>query len=317
MHIYSTATMEKKGSYTSQHSTATMEKKGSYSSQQSEPARVDESTYHDDAEVAAAHHLLAEYAHEQGVEERAPPSYETIPSAGGDGRIDVDLNSKLGQALQAFFPYPSDDKLPPPPEYDFADIAAQLPPYTGVGLNIVVQIVGSRGDVQPFIALGNELQKCGHRVRLATHDIFRDFVTKSGLEYYPIGGDPSALMAYMVKNPSLIPGMKTIADGEISRKRKMIHQMLQGCWKSCIAPDPGSEDQKPFVADVIIANPPSFAHVHCAQALGIPVHMMFTMPWTATRNFPHPLANIRNATAEPKLANYLSYAMVEWLTWQG
>jgi UDP:flavonoid glycosyltransferase YjiC (YdhE family) len=51
------------------------------------------------------------------------------------------------------------------------------------------------GDVQPFLALGQELQRVGHRVRIATHDVFQDFVRKTGLEFYPIGGDPSELMA--------------------------------------------------------------------------------------------------------------------------
>lgn len=36
------------------------------------------------------------------------------------------------------------------------------------------------------------------------------------------------------------------------------------------------ELKKPFVADAIIANPPSFGHIHCAEKLGIPLHMMFT-----------------------------------------
>jgi hypothetical protein len=70
-------------------------------------------------------------------------------------------------------------------------------------LNIVIQVVGSRGDVQPFIALGNELQRYGHRVRIATHNVFESFVTGSDLEFYPIGGDPAELMAYMVSHPSL------------------------------------------------------------------------------------------------------------------
>ncbi|KAG7118800.1 Sterol 3-beta-glucosyltransferase UGT80B1 like protein [Verticillium longisporum] len=64
-------------------------------------------------------------------------------------------------------------------------------------LNIVIHVVGSRGDVQPFVALGTELQRYGHRVRLATHDVFEDFVRKAGIEFYPIGGDPAELMAYM------------------------------------------------------------------------------------------------------------------------
>jgi hypothetical protein len=51
------------------------------------------------------------------------------------------------------------------------------------------------GDVQPFLALGHQLRSEGHRVRIASHDVFRDFVTKTGLEFFPIGGDPSSLMA--------------------------------------------------------------------------------------------------------------------------
>jgi UDP:flavonoid glycosyltransferase YjiC (YdhE family) len=185
----------------------------------------------------------------------------------------------------------------------------------GLELNIVIQVVGSRGDVQPFVALGNELQRHGHRVRLATHGVFETFVRDSGLEFYCIGGDPSELMAYMVKNPGLIPQMKSVKEGDIKRKRVMVGQILQGCWESCIEDDPVTKT--PFVADAIIANPPSFAHIHCAQALGIPLHMMFTMPWTSTRSFPHPLANLKYSTTEPKMANYLSYGIVEWLTWQG
>lgn len=184
-----------------------------------------------------------------------------------------------------------------------------------IRLNIVVQVVGSRGDVQPFVALGQELQKYGHRVRIATHPAFDSFVRDSSLEFYPIGGDPKELMAYMVKNPGLIPSMKSLREGDIQKKRAMITEILDGCWQSCVEPDLHS--QQPFVADAIIANPPSFAHVHCAQALGIPLHLMFTMPWTSTRAFPHPLANFKVGDIDPELINYASYGIVEWLTWQG
>lgn len=109
--------------------------------------------------------------------------------------------------------------------------------------------------------------------------------------------------------------MKTLRGGEIKRKRGMIAEMLRGCWESCIEPDPNT--QTPFVANAIIANPVSFAHIHCAQALSIPLHMVFTMPWSPTRAFPHPLAKITNSSTEPKIANYLSYCLVQSLTWQG
>ncbi|CAK5273757.1 unnamed protein product [Mycena citricolor] len=227
-----------------------------------------------------------------------------------DGRVDLDLGSKLARTLSVLGPPKMPDDEPTSP-------GASAPREWKIKLNIVIQVVGSRGDVQPFIALGNALQAFGHRVRLATHDVFEDFVRKSGLEFFPIGGDPADLMAYMVKNPGLIPGMKSLREGDIQRKRGMMAEILEGCWHSCVSPDPISK--RPFVAEAIIANPPSFAHLHCAQALSIPVHLMFTMPWSSTRAFPHPLANLthKDKSSDLSMANYVSYAVVELLTWQG
>ncbi|KFA51504.1 hypothetical protein S40293_10056 [Stachybotrys chartarum IBT 40293] len=262
-----------------------------------------------------------------GIIEDAPPQYSEEASTAeralidatgvtADGRIDINLDSKLCRTLSILVPRRESKQLKP-------DRPVSIPPaYTkqinpGIRLNIVIQVVGSRGDVQPFIALGNGLQRHGHRVRLATHDIFADVVRNSKLEFYPIGGDPAELMAYMVKNPGLIPSVKSLRAGDIQKKRAMMAKMLEGCWRSCIEPDPIS--QQPFVADAIIANPPSFAHVHCAQALGIPLHLMFTMPWSKTKHFCHPLANINtdNSNISPAVANQISFIAVEWMTWQG
>ncbi|CZS90925.1 related to sterol glucosyltransferase [Rhynchosporium agropyri] len=232
-----------------------------------------------------------------------------------NGRINVNLDSRLSRALSRLIPAPAyESAVPstPPPQYE--KIYG-----TVTKLNIVIQVVGSRGDVQPFIALGNELQKHGHRVRIATHDVFEDFVRKPGIEFYPIGDDPADLMAYMVKNPGLMPSVSSLRAGDVQSKRKMITMMLDGCWRSCIEAD--SLTRIPFTADAIIANPPSFAHVHCAQALGCPVHIMFTMPWSCTRDFPHPLANLKSTNEGKEVqsgrSNYLSYMIVEWMTWQG
>lgn len=129
-------------------------------------------------------------------------------------------------------------------------------------------------------------------------------------------------MEFMVKNPSLMPSMDSFKKGEISKRRREIEGILEGCWRSCIEAGDGMADKLndssvPFVADVIIANPPSFAHVHCAERLGIPVHMMFTMPWSPTKSFPHPFAKISPKEKNQEKANKLSYLMVEMMTWQG
>lgn len=168
-------------------------------------------------------------------------------------------------------------------------------------MNVVIHVVGSRGDVQPFVALGQVLKRTfGHRVRLATHPTFRTLVEENGLEFFSISGDPAELMAFMVKNPGLMPGMDSLRSGDIGKRRKGMYDIVKGCWRSCFETGDGtgvevSDDRmdtrtsfdsgisvggdpatRPFVADVIIANPPSFAHIHCAEKLGIPLHLMFT-----------------------------------------
>ena len=44
------------------------------------------------------------------------------------------------------------------------------------------------------------LQEDGHRVRLATHANFKDFVLTAGLEFYPLGGDPKVLAGCKYSN---------------------------------------------------------------------------------------------------------------------
>lgn len=153
-------------------------------------------------------------------------------------------------------------------------------------LNIVIQIVGSRGDVQPLLALGLRLQEHGHRVRIATHAIFEEYVLGFGLEFFSIGGEPEELMAYMVKNSGLVPSMQSLQQGDIGRHRQMMRSIMDGCWRSCHETGDGVVSSSsiagqymqhiPFVADAIIANPPSFAHIHCAEKLGLPLHLVFT-----------------------------------------
>ncbi|KAF1939015.1 UDP-Glycosyltransferase/glycogen phosphorylase [Clathrospora elynae] len=286
-----------------------------------------------------------------------PPAYTELPGqvdnqelgtnavVAEDGRVNIRIDQKSRALSQLILPQiqrqlsqSQQDPAPPPPYVPefLGGAPGQEPPPP---LNVVIQVVGSRGDVQPFVALGKVLKETyGHRVRLATHPTFKDFVIENGLEFFSIGGDPAELMAFMVKNPGLMPGFDTLRSGDIGKRRKGIAEILNGTWRSCIETGNGLgvdplqqtveewmdiEDQlpehlrKPFVADAIIANPPAFGHLHCAEKLGIPLHIMFTMPWSPTQQFPHPLANIQSTNADPTITNFISYIMVDVLTWQG
>lgn len=59
-------------------------------------------------------------------------------------------------------------------------------------MRVTLLTVGSRGDVQPMVALGAGLQAAGHRVRVATHPGYESLVTHHGLAFAPLAeGDVS------------------------------------------------------------------------------------------------------------------------------
>jgi sterol 3beta-glucosyltransferase len=114
-------------------------------------------------------------------------------------------------------------------------------------------------------------------VRLATHSDFRDMVVGSGLEYYPLAGDPKQLSGWMVQTSGRI--VPNVLDRDeratILPKTRMIREICQSTWPACTQPDPLDSSAKEFHADAIIANPVAYGHVHCAEALSIPLHLMF------------------------------------------
>ncbi|XP_035548720.1 sterol 3-beta-glucosyltransferase UGT80A2-like isoform X1 [Juglans regia] len=173
-------------------------------------------------------------------------------------------------------------------------------------LQIVMLIVGTRGDVQPFVAIGKRLQDYGHRVRLATHSNFKDFVLTAGLEFYPLGGDPKVLAGYMVKNKGFLPSGPSEIPVQRNQMKEIIYSLLPAC------KDPDMDCGIPFKADAIIANPPAYGHIHVAEALKVPIHIFFTMPWTPTSEFPHPLSRVKQQSGYR-----LSYQIVDSLIWLG
>lgn len=68
---------------------------------------------------------------------------------------------------------------------------------------IVMMTYGSRGDVQPYVALGVGLKGAGYEVHLAAPAVFADFVTGYGLSFVPLAGDPADLARALVDEAGL------------------------------------------------------------------------------------------------------------------
>ncbi|XP_028773067.1 sterol 3-beta-glucosyltransferase UGT80A2 [Neltuma alba] len=222
-----------------------------------------------------------------------------IATVKGDGTVEFEVPGDVEpEALRAQSKHA--DNVVDDDSLDATDLQ-YIPP-----LQIVMLIVGTRGDVQPFIAIGKRLQDYGHRVRLATHSNFKEFVLTAGLEFYPLGGDPKVLAGYMVKNKGFLPS----GPSDIPIQRNQIKEIVNSLLPACKEPDIDSGVS--FKADAIIANPPAYGHTHVAEALKIPIHIFFTMPWTPTSEFPHPLSRVKQQ------AGYrLSYQIVDSLIWLG
>jgi sterol 3beta-glucosyltransferase len=72
--------------------------------------------------------------------------------------------------------------------------------FTRKALHFVCLTIGSRGDVQPYIALGLGLKKEGHNVTIVTHEEYGDWIKGFGINHRTAGGDPGALMKLSVEN---------------------------------------------------------------------------------------------------------------------
>ncbi len=65
-------------------------------------------------------------------------------------------------------------------------------------MNIGIITIGTRGDIEPFIALGKGLKKRGHHVRIAAFNIFKDYIESNGFEYSPLAGDAVETMRLLI-----------------------------------------------------------------------------------------------------------------------
>lgn len=236
--------------------------------------------------------------------------FEVNPALIADGTAD-----KLTHAAHVLAP-PPDLLLYPKAMTDealsYMPFVANRPWQTRTGWNtrltprrFTMLTIGSRGDVQPYIALALRLMEDGHQCVIVTHDEFKAWIESYGIEHRQAGGDPTALMKLSTDHAMFSPGFFKEALGGF---RRWLDELLRDSWEAC-------QD-----ADVLIESPSAMAGVHIAEGLAkktgkpVPYFRAFTMPWTRTSAYPQAFM-VPQIEMGPSF-NYSTYVLFDNIMWR-
>lgn len=130
---------------------------------------------------------------------------------------------------------------------------------------------GSRGDVDPFVALARRAQSAGHDVRVAVTRDFVGHVRAGGLDAIGLDGDYSALVAGQGASPwAAVRSFRTVI-------RPMMAAFLRSAADAALGYRP----------DVLVHHPKVLSAPLAAARLGIPHVLVEIVPTiTPTRQFP-------------------------------
>ena len=169
-------------------------------------------------------------------------------------------------------------------------------------MKIVVTAAGSRGDVQPCVALGLGLKRAGHEVTFASWEPYRHLAESRGLTFHPIvGPDPDRLVEALVaagRNPL----------GYAKRFRPLLRPHVGRGLRDCLAACEG--------ADAVIYTPLGFAGFMAAEHLGLPsVGSVVTPLFIRDSGFPSAVLG-RPLSLPGDLYNRVSHPAAEQLYWR-
>ncbi|GAB3132651.1 glycosyltransferase [Tsukamurella serpentis] len=167
-------------------------------------------------------------------------------------------------------------------------------------MRVAIPLTGTRGDVQPAVALGLELQRRGHRVIVGAPPNLVDFTRAAGLEAVPCGPDVARLY-------SSEEGQRALAAGSSLKLMRMVGQQMD---------DYGEQMNREVVdvcegSDVVVSTLLTEDRAaSVTEATDTPLVTMHGFPGRACRSYPFPGALSPDRTY-PSLVNAATWGLAE------
>jgi len=167
---------------------------------------------------------------------------------------------------------------------------------------ITILCSGSRGDIQPYIALAQQLKKFGKDVRITAGKSFESFIRDYGIDVYPVDADMHSLSI----DPKLLQAAGS-ADNPLkmlltfNKMKNYAVNMVHDYYTAC----EGSE--------LIIYHPGCTIGYFAARKLGIPSVLAPPFPMHKTKEY---LSVIMYGRMKSNLiTREISYAMLQGMLW--
>jgi sterol 3beta-glucosyltransferase len=154
-------------------------------------------------------------------------------------------------------------------------------------MRVAIHTLGTRGDVQPYLALALGLKAAGHEVLLAAPSQFEAFIGSRGIAFAHLPGEFLALMETPEGKAAMAGSGGGFAAGfKLMKQFKPIgRKQLTAEWQAALH----------FRPELIIYHPKAIAAPHIAERLSCPTVLASPLPgFTPTAAFASPLVPFRS-----------------------
>ena len=171
-------------------------------------------------------------------------------------------------------------------------------------MHVAISTFGSRGDVQPFLALAVGLQQAGHQVTLVTSHTFSDWIQSYGIDVRPVDFDPQdalnhpEMQAFMRKGGNHLRVLRVMRE-ELARALNLHDEF----WEVVQS------------ADFVVQASTSVGALEATELLNIPSAIVHLFPFSTTREFPSFFLGALRSSLGPGY-NQLTHRAAHQLVWK-